>query len=114
MQLNHTILEAINGVQIQGHVPPRYQWDAVPAAAARGGFTHLLGTNSRRLEVITSEIQIDIAAGIVPVEIRVSVAIDVMPVVVPGVVVWPVARSSVHPEPPVGRIRVGVFHASIL
>src|SRR5437764_14449251 len=32
MQLNHTILEAINGVQIQGHVTmtPRYQWDAVP------------------------------------------------------------------------------------
>src|SRR5207253_4671563 len=32
MQLNHTIFEAINGVQIQGHVTmtPRYQWDAVP------------------------------------------------------------------------------------
>src|SRR5438876_8746997 len=32
MQLNHAILEAINGVQIQGHVTmtPRYQWDAVP------------------------------------------------------------------------------------
>src|SRR6267143_4907356 len=32
MQLNHTILEAINGVQIQGHVTmtPRYQRDAVP------------------------------------------------------------------------------------
>src|SRR3989449_5165764 len=32
MQLNHTILEAIDGVQLQGHVtmPPRYQWDAVP------------------------------------------------------------------------------------
>jgi hypothetical protein len=32
MQLSHTILEAINGVQIQGHVTmtPRYQWDAVP------------------------------------------------------------------------------------
>src|SRR6266480_1040795 len=32
MQLNHTILEAINGVQIQRHVTmtPRYQWDAVP------------------------------------------------------------------------------------
>src|SRR3989441_8258402 len=31
-QLNHTILEAINGVQIQRHVTmtPRYQWDAVP------------------------------------------------------------------------------------
>src|SRR5207249_10318765 len=32
MQLNHTILEAIHGVHIQGHVTmtPRYQWDAVP------------------------------------------------------------------------------------
>src|SRR5205085_6416732 len=32
MQLNHTILEAFNGVQIQGHVTLtlRYQWDAVP------------------------------------------------------------------------------------
>src|SRR5438552_15846627 len=32
MQLNHAILEAINGVQIQGHVTmaPRYQWSAVP------------------------------------------------------------------------------------
>src|SRR2546422_9114058 len=32
MQLNHTILEAINGVQIQGHVTvtPRYQWNAIP------------------------------------------------------------------------------------
>ena len=32
MQLNHTILEAINGEQIQRHVTrtPRYQWDAVP------------------------------------------------------------------------------------
>src|SRR6059036_506996 len=32
MQLNHTIFEAINGVQIQGHVtmPPRYQGDAFP------------------------------------------------------------------------------------
>src|SRR2546429_6128954 len=32
MQLNHTILEAITGVQLQGHVPmtPRYQGDAVP------------------------------------------------------------------------------------
>jgi hypothetical protein len=32
MQLNHTILEAINGVQIQGDVTmtPRYQWDTVP------------------------------------------------------------------------------------
>src|SRR2546430_6666158 len=32
MQLNHTILEALNGVQIQRCVTmtPRYQWDAVP------------------------------------------------------------------------------------
>src|SRR2546421_257737 len=32
MQLNHTILEAIDGVQLQGHVTmtPRYQGDAVP------------------------------------------------------------------------------------
>src|SRR5207249_9331957 len=32
MQLNHTILEALDGVQLQGHVTitPRYQWDAVP------------------------------------------------------------------------------------
>src|SRR6266699_4139453 len=32
MQLNHTILEALNGVQLQGHVTvtPRDQWDAVP------------------------------------------------------------------------------------
>src|SRR5712675_1877113 len=32
MQLNHTILEAFSGVQIQGHVTvtPRYQWYAVP------------------------------------------------------------------------------------
>jgi len=32
MQLNHTVLEAINGVQIQGDVTmtPRDQWDAVP------------------------------------------------------------------------------------
>src|SRR5437660_7974980 len=32
VELNHTILKAINGVQIQGHVAmtPRYQWDAVP------------------------------------------------------------------------------------
>src|SRR2546430_6289101 len=32
MQLNHTILEAFNGVQIQGHVTvtPRYQWNAIP------------------------------------------------------------------------------------
>ena len=32
MQLNHTILEAINGVQIQGHVTmtPRDQWDTIP------------------------------------------------------------------------------------
>src|SRR5438067_506033 len=31
-QLNHTILEAFDGVQIQGHVTvaPRYQWNAVP------------------------------------------------------------------------------------
>jgi hypothetical protein len=31
MQLNHAILEAIKGVQIQVHgkMPPRYQWDAV-------------------------------------------------------------------------------------
>src|SRR5882762_6687854 len=31
MQLNHTVFETINGVQIQGHVTmtPRYQWDAV-------------------------------------------------------------------------------------
>src|SRR5438034_1867812 len=39
MQLNYTILEAINGVQIQGHVTmtPRYQWDAVPKE--NGGHT---------------------------------------------------------------------------
>ncbi len=32
MQLNQTILEAFNGVQIQGHVTvtPRYQWNAIP------------------------------------------------------------------------------------
>src|SRR5437588_514109 len=32
MQLNHTILEALNGVQLQRRVTmtPRYQWDAVP------------------------------------------------------------------------------------
>src|SRR6266581_6853152 len=32
VQLNHTILEALNGVQLQGHVTmtPRYQCDAVP------------------------------------------------------------------------------------
>src|SRR5260221_4324990 len=32
MQLNHTILEAFNGVQIQRHVTvtPRYQWNAIP------------------------------------------------------------------------------------
>ena len=32
MQLNHTILEALNRVQIQGHVTmtPRYQWDTIP------------------------------------------------------------------------------------
>src|SRR5438034_1925051 len=32
VQLNHTILEAIDGVQLQGHVTmtPRYQGDAVP------------------------------------------------------------------------------------
>src|SRR5207253_550481 len=32
MRLNHTILEALDGVQLQGHVTmtPRYQWDAVP------------------------------------------------------------------------------------
>src|SRR5437899_7572355 len=32
MQLNHTILEALDGVQLQGDVTmtPRYQWDAVP------------------------------------------------------------------------------------
>jgi hypothetical protein len=32
MQLNHTILEAFDGLQIQGHVTvtPRYQWNAIP------------------------------------------------------------------------------------
>jgi len=32
MQLNQTILEAFNGVQLQGHmtVTPCYQWDAIP------------------------------------------------------------------------------------
>jgi hypothetical protein len=32
MQLNQTILEAFNGVQLQGHmtVTPRYQWNAIP------------------------------------------------------------------------------------
>src|ERR1700716_843400 len=32
MQLNHTVVEAFNGVQIQGHltVTSRYQWNAVP------------------------------------------------------------------------------------
>jgi len=32
MQLNHTVLEAFNGVQIQGHVTmtPSYQWNAIP------------------------------------------------------------------------------------
>ena len=31
MQLNQTILEAFNGMQIQGHVTvtPRYQWNAI-------------------------------------------------------------------------------------
>src|SRR6266513_1405078 len=31
LQLNHTILEAFNGVQIQGHVAvtSRYQWNAI-------------------------------------------------------------------------------------
>ena len=32
MQLNHTILEAFDGLQIQGHVAvtSRYQWNAIP------------------------------------------------------------------------------------
>jgi hypothetical protein len=32
MQLNHTILEAFDGLQIQGHaaVTSRYQWNAIP------------------------------------------------------------------------------------
>src|SRR6266849_2018945 len=32
MQLNHTILEAFDGLQIQGHVAEtsRYQWNAIP------------------------------------------------------------------------------------
>ena len=32
MQLNQTILEAFNGVQIQRHVTvtPRYEWNAIP------------------------------------------------------------------------------------
>jgi hypothetical protein len=32
MQLNHTILEAFDGPQIQGHVAvtSRYQWNAIP------------------------------------------------------------------------------------
>ncbi len=32
LQLNHTILEAFNGVQIQGHVAvtSRYQWNPIP------------------------------------------------------------------------------------
>jgi len=32
MQLNHTILEPFDGLQIQGHVPvtSRYQWSAIP------------------------------------------------------------------------------------
>ena len=32
MQLNHTVLEAFNGVQIQRHVTvaARYQWNAIP------------------------------------------------------------------------------------
>src|SRR6266571_3626841 len=32
MQLNHAILEALDGAQLQGHVTmmPRYQWDAIP------------------------------------------------------------------------------------
>jgi hypothetical protein len=32
MQLNHTILEAFNGVQLQGYVTvtPRYERDAIP------------------------------------------------------------------------------------
>src|SRR5712691_4820206 len=40
MQLNHTILEAINGVQIQGHVTvtSRQQWDALPNE--NGGHTN--------------------------------------------------------------------------
>ena len=32
MQLNHTILEALDGLQIEGHMAmtPSYQWNAIP------------------------------------------------------------------------------------
>src|SRR2546425_156245 len=65
MQLNHTILEAINGVQIQGHVPPppRYQWDAVPNEGVHAIETLWCRAGGQPFEIAVGTRDIAIRAG---------------------------------------------------